>query len=71
MTYPTTARTLLGKFSLLKEEVGQKAARQVTLGLPQAWQNQPQWRVPRLILDQAKKQQVERVRQLAKGVRPA
>lgn len=33
--------------------------------------DQPQWRVPRLILDQAKKQQVERVRQLAKGVRPA
>jgi len=33
------ARTLLGQFSLLKEEVGQKAAGQVTLGLPQAWQN--------------------------------
>lgn len=33
--------------------------------------DQPQWRIPRLILDHAKKHQVERVRQLAKGVRPA
>jgi len=33
--------------------------------------DQPQWRVPRLILEQVKKAQVERVRQLNKGVRPA
>jgi hypothetical protein len=33
--------------------------------------DQPQWRIPRLILEQVKKAQVERVRQLAKGVRPA
>jgi hypothetical protein len=33
--------------------------------------DQPQWRIPRLTLDQVKKQQVERVRQLYKGVRPA
>lgn len=33
------ARPLLGQFALIKEEVGQTAAGQVTLGLPQAWQN--------------------------------
>ncbi len=34
-------------------------------------QDQAQWRIPRLVLDTVKKQQVERVRQLSSGVRPA
>jgi hypothetical protein len=34
-------------------------------------QDQAQWRIPKLVLDTVKKQQVERVRQLSSGVRPA
>jgi hypothetical protein len=34
-------------------------------------QDQAQWRIPRLILDTVRKAQVERVKQLSRGVRPA
>jgi hypothetical protein len=34
-------------------------------------QDQAQWRIPRLVLENVRKQQVERVRQLSSGVRPA
>ncbi|MBX3405129.1 MAG: hypothetical protein KF869_00070 [Phycisphaeraceae bacterium] len=34
-------------------------------------QDEAQWRVPRLVLENVRKQQVERVRQFSSGVRPA
>ncbi len=37
----------------------------------QALENAHQWRIPRHVLDTARKQQAERVRQLAMGIRPA